>query len=392
MAVMNCQKKKLFCMSSFMVVAVIAIALLLSRRLRVAPFITSPETPVSSSGVFNPIEERTETDIIFSKTEAPPVAPAPIASPGELEAILSGARASIEKIRSGRIVYKKKQSQSPARHSDEDIESELKRYEGILRGQNLEEMVIQSRLLRERSILKKSRTRTDWASINSEGEYIFEGDSISHTYIKDGGYDYLHQFYCHEGKMTIIETRDDGDITARIRDGCRTSLEPLFSPLNYLIRLIPTLSRNDLEISHVEQGGGGTVYTVKKAWKQRTITMDIMPDSGYFVSEFKAVQYGDISERITFARMRWEPNAGIYYPTEIIKETFGEKHDSRFEFVLLEVELNIDVDDEVFQPHYEEGTTIIDRRFNPPEMVKYSYPETDGYLKDLDAKLKALKN
>jgi hypothetical protein len=124
--------------------------------------------------------------------------------------------------------------------------------------------------------------------------------------------------------------------------------------------------------------------------------MDILPERGYYVREIRySSSYNGLSATTRYAKMRWDPMLGAYYPGEIREEWHIKKGPapewSTTTIILEEVEFNKDYDDDIFKPVFEEGTRITDQRFQPPKDFKYSYPDfADEYLAELDEEAKRL--
>lgn len=352
---------------------------------------SAPGFVSSASETFIFEEEQAEINFVLANAPA-----AEDDAPNEVETIISGIEASIERIRSGRIVYTREIMASPSRYTDEDIEmavvNALERLQE--RGDSEEEIKWQIRELR--AAMERSRRQTGWRSFyEAEGEYIFEGDNSYHVFTTVGS-EHVQEAYVSGGKTICVDTYEGSRISATIVNGKIEYMRPYRNPLHDLITLPSNYFsnfRDSWEISSVGGPEGEGAYTISSDKPYLSIT--VLPEKEYYITNMTSIMniHGSIrGNRWKFSKMRWDSNAGIFYPMEFLLEEFGAKKDRKERFEFIEVEFGKDYDDDIFKPEFQEGTVITDRRFDPYKKFKYTYPETDKYLEGLDEKVKELKS
>ncbi len=346
-----------------------------------------------SSGEFLLDDSPKEMDFTLAKIKLADEQEAEL-SPDEMAEILAGARASIEKIRSGRIVYER--DPIIPRHQDEDnYYSYVKTETENLRNKGWTDYQIQVEISEVKAEWEKRHDTGGNAHHEYAGEYIFEGNSSVHSVVTLSNPDRTETCYRYNNRIIVVETHFNG-MTVTIHKGMTIPSMHLQSPLIDLKFVADMLRDQTRWIKPwIRETDGETGYSFERLQYPRDLYdshLEIVPAKGHLTKNYGWISARGFARNIYFDNFRWSPEANLYYPTEITKaqEEQGVIGDM-ITLDFLEVEFNKDYDDTIFKPPLKEGAIIVDQRFSPTKKYVYnSSMSLDEFLADLDKKAKRL--
>ncbi|MBI4830332.1 MAG: hypothetical protein HY801_02015, partial [Candidatus Lindowbacteria bacterium] len=320
-------------------------------------------------------------------------------NPEELAKILSGVRASIERIQGGRIVYKShiEMAQSMSRRV---YENNVRTHTNALRREGWEEVAIQEEVDKRKKEWQAHLDSSKYTIIDSEVECVFEGDNLYSTLVRmhEGAPMAEDSSYVYQNRTVHIRSSfGDSAKWAEIREGTVPFLMEFDPPIRALRRFTRVLDERGIWKSTVLVANAGSerIYTLAASKTNYDCTMEVFGEEGYFVKSYTFTSPpSSEGPNVRYTNIDWTSNQGIHYPakmTDIIQIDGIIKIRSILEF--LKVELNKDYDDDIFQQVFQDGTAIIDYRFRPEKQFTYfSSDLPDEYLnKKLDIKPEALK-
>ena len=358
----------------------------------------APGFLASSSEKFVLEEEQTEINFALARDEPLKDDGPDPADLDEVETILRGARNSLDKFQSGRILFTMSTANSPVDYSGEEIEEKMRIQEEIFRQAGLAEDEMPRQLEEAREHFEGENRRTKWESYedHTECEYIFKGKNshariavrrdslppgysqlIEEEYVKDSKHTYIQESISigEDGRETVSRWAQIDGVSRH--SSLRSPLVKLFSFGEHV------LPSEGWDVTGIQERDGEIVYALENNNDPRlAFTLEIAPEKGYSIVGHTNSRLDGSSNAVYSNRyedLTWEPAAGMYYPRKIIYEirSKGSKGQERVTVLintLKEVELNIDIPDETFDVPFIEGLRVTDLRFDPPKTYKHEYP------------------